>query len=119
MPEKMSHASLVQAMERRFDYQSARNILMATLQELELGEKPEYEQAEVTRIAEFLMPVYIGADKVAAAIKEYFEPEPEPVPVAEPPAAEPPPAEAAAAEEVAESKEGGDGEGKSEKKKKK
>jgi len=87
MPEKMSHAVLVQAMERRFDFQSARNILGAVLHELDLGEKPEYEQTEIERIGSSLRASY-GADRVVQALQSFFLPEPEAIRVpAAPPVA--------------------------------
>jgi len=100
MADKLSHASLLQILEWKMDHLTARNVVAVALRESELGEKPEYEKAELDRLLPVLKAEYGGnMEKVEKGIVEFFNPPPEPAPVVLPPVVEvvapPPPPEPA------------------------
>lgn len=97
---------VVSILEARFDYQSARSILVDALKLAGVESKDSFDDAELTALAGALAQLATATEGVAERLAAAPEPEP---PAAKAPAPEPPPAAEEPAESAADAPKKDDG----------
>ena len=76
MAVKMAHKELIRAMELRFDFQSARNVLAEVLKTSGVGEKPDYEKADLAKVAGAIKADLPMCDRVIEEILSFGDESP-------------------------------------------
>ncbi len=71
MADKMPHEDLLAAFEARYDYLSARTLLIEALHTAELEPKAEYTRPELNQLVAALQAGYPGSDKIVERINTY------------------------------------------------